>query len=131
MDEQKMAFELAETLSKKEPGGIVKKAYIVANHIMKIEAENEQLKQSCRDHVDIARQRLKKLQVAEAENERLKKQSDLLTLGLLQEKSKVVDFQAKKKQFIVACKLALNALVEKGECYAKAAIEQALEDIDG
>ena len=41
MDEQKMAFELADTLALTEPCGVVNKAFIVANHIKRIEAENK------------------------------------------------------------------------------------------
>jgi len=38
----------------------------------KLKAENKELKQSCEGHAEYARQRLKKLQKAEAENKELK-----------------------------------------------------------
>ncbi len=44
MDEQKMAFELADTLALTELSGIVNKAFIVANHIKRIETENKKLR---------------------------------------------------------------------------------------
>ena len=42
MDEQKMAFELADTLALTKPSGLVDKAFIVANHIKKIETDNKE-----------------------------------------------------------------------------------------
>lgn len=93
----------------------------------KLQAENKRL-------TEVNRKTHEEWDDAAIEYERIYLQNEQLQATILERGKGITDrdtiigkLKQKNEQLIVACKLALTALAEKGECYAKAAIEQALK----